>query len=186
MTGMCVRWGRKWGCGGVGVILAMSWLFPIRTRPHPHVCTHLRVRISSLLYPKSLRQVELTLEELYKGASRKVRLNRQKVVDRRLVLEPKILEAGSVEECIICVLGRGEAMGRGVEECVRGVEQGRTDMRYVRRLSNSLGPCTHTFNKQSKQATFDKGMKDGSRIVLAGEAEGLGMCVTFRCLPAHA
>lgn len=38
--------------------------------------------------------MELTLEELYKGATRKVRLNRQKVVDRRLVLEPKILEVG--------------------------------------------------------------------------------------------
>lgn len=65
--------------------------------------------------PNLFLQVELTLEELYKGATRKVRLNRQKVVDKRLVLEPKILEA-----------------------------------------------------------SFDKGMKDGARVVLAGEAEGLG------------
>lgn len=51
-------------------------------------------------------QVELTLEELYKGATRKVRLNRQKVVDRRLVLEPKILEASAD----FCWLGRSVAV----------------------------------------------------------------------------
>ncbi|EKU22228.1 molecular chaperone, partial [Nannochloropsis gaditana CCMP526] len=65
--------------------------------------------------PNLYLQVELTLEELFKGATRKVRLNRQKVVDRRLVVEPKVLEAA-----------------------------------------------------------FERGMQDGARLVLAGEAEGLG------------
>ena len=31
---------------------------------------------------------------------------------------------------------------------------------------------------RTRQASFDKGMKDGSRVVLAGEAEGLGKYVT--------
>ncbi|GAB5034575.1 Hypothetical protein NocV09_02000250 [Nannochloropsis oceanica] len=68
--------------------------------------------------PNLFLQVDLTLEELYKGTSRKVKLNRQKVVEKRIVLEPKILEAA-----------------------------------------------------------FERGMKDGGRVVLAGEAEGLGNTV---------
>ena len=61
--------------------------------------------------PNLFLQVDLMLEEWYKGTTRKVGLNRQKVVEKRIVLEPKML-----------------------------------------------------------QAAFEKGMKDGGRVVLAGAA----------------
>lgn len=45
--------------------------------------------------------------------------------------------------------------------------------KHRRWYNHQLKTHTHTHT----QATFDKGMKDGSRVVLAGEAEGLGAYV---------